>query len=1096
MLLDLVEAKGAPLSLSEILAALMERYSDRIQPRSKPTARATAHQAHRKLLNRFNRAIRQSKRNGRQNLSKLLQQRNQVIQHMRYDLHQKQRIINDAHFQKDKYGAYNKVINPQDPTSPEGSKEDAETFLRSEFSAYENPNEPFSIPTHTPSASSAMDAILITGDDVARALTGKASNAAPGYDGMTYGVLRCLGPQGRRMLAEIFQEILEGKTDIPRAWTTIRVRMVYKGKRKDVKLWSSFRAVSIGSTVAKILHAIFETKMLAHLRQHNIIDESIQKGFLRNVSGTTDHIQVINHLAQHIPSNGELHMVLLDLKSAFNSVPHHKLWAVMEHYRIDKSLIDYFKKLYSQTTMHIKTKDFTTKDVPVGRGVLQGCTVSPLLFVMFFMLVINSAKATAGPGFEAPIDGSDTATLIKHILKAFADDLTLIDSSLEGVKKTWEGVQAGLKLAGLTVNQDKCCHIVLSRGGKVRRASYHGETVTLGPDMVIPTGAEAASPFLGCDRVLAPSVRRLKKALRCQLLNTLKIIDEANYSPKAKIFFYRIAVISKMRWYFMIYEAISLTTVESLNTLATQYIKKWLGTSPKATPEFLTNSERGLGITPLTDVWSRGRMVHMVNGLRSKDPSVVGACHYRATHPTKFNKDDIQITQSLVNEHPIPNKLAINARVLHRTNEKDKDRITKEVKSAAWVWAISDEHSLRAWKDLLDHNLHKGSIGSTLALVSGGPSFWSWTYTQDRIRNNYGRLTQGTDCIFCGLPSQKVSHFLNFCNHEESVNRYTHRHNKVVSTILEHILGYARLPEVRNVWADLDGGPASVGDVIEGWQSDRKPDIVIEWLDSKKRARISIIEVTCPYEHADMKHLNSRHAEKHTKYADLVTDLNNCNRKPYRVKASLHVLVVGARGYVHPEFFSSSFTQLFHEEEKRDKQIRLLARECASASLQGSLDIIRSRDKPNFPYRTPRYPWGLVQDARTIPATNPSSLPPSPSNTPPQRGRSSTSSRTPLRSPSPRSSLSTRSGSSSTSSSSQSSSTSSLTTSTTTSSSSDTSTSSDETVPNLRATNRTTPRRPTAPLPPTPPIVRNQRAPKAPRKPPTSRGKAIHPPRR
>lgn len=300
----------------------------------------------------------------------------------------------------------------------------------------------------------------------------KAANAAPGYDGMTYGVLRCLGPQGRRMLADILQQILEGNTDIPRAWTTIRVRMVYKGKRKDVKLWSSFRAVSIGSTVAKILHAIFETKMLAHLRQNNIIDESIQKGFLRKISGTTDHIQVINHLAQHIPSNGELHMVLLDLKSAFNSVPHHKLWAVLEHYQIDKTLIDYFKKLYSQTTMHIKTKDFTTKDIPVGRGVLQGCTVSPLLFVMFFMLVINAAKANAGPGFEAPADGSDTATIIKHIMKAFADDLTLIDSSFEGVKKTWEGVQAGLKLAGLTVNQDKCCHIiVITRGGKVRRSA-------------------------------------------------------------------------------------------------------------------------------------------------------------------------------------------------------------------------------------------------------------------------------------------------------------------------------------------------------------------------------------------------------------------------------------------------------------------------------------------------------------------------------------------------------------------------------------------------------------------------------------------------
>jgi hypothetical protein len=34
---------------------------------------------------------------------------------------------------------------------------------------------------------------------------------------------------------------------------------------------------------------------------------------------------------------------------------------------------------------------------------------------------------------------------------------------------------------------------------------------------------------------------------------------------------------------------------------------------------------------------------------------------------------------------------------------------------------------------------------------------------------------------------------------EKKVNRYTHHHNKVVSTILGHILGYARLSEVTNV---------------------------------------------------------------------------------------------------------------------------------------------------------------------------------------------------------------------------------------------------------------------------------------------------------
>jgi len=994
-LLALTEKKGRPLTLEEIIEHLLETYGDRIQPKRKPAPRITVAQSTRKLLNRINRAIRDCKRNGRRGLSQLLKHKHQVIESLRVEKHQRQRKANDDSFAADPYAAYNRVINPPDPTAPQGTKEDAEAFLRSEFSPSPDDDDDgnFQIPAHTPPSGREMTEVTISGDDVATALTGKSPNSAPGYDKITYGVLRCLGPQGRIMLGNLLQDILDNKLDIPSAWTTIRVRMVYKGKRKDVKLWDSFRAICIGSTVGKLLNAVLERKMLQHLRENGLIDENIQKGFLRKISGTTDHIQVINHLAQHIPAGGELHMVLLDLKSAFNSVSHNKLWKVLEHFKIHEKVIKYLKLLYAKTTMRIQSKDVTTDDIPVRRGVLQGCTVSPLLFTMFFMLVINAGKEAArraSVGFKAPVDGTN-ATLVNHIMKAFADDLTIVDKNLEGARATWAGIAEGLALTGLNVNKTKCCHIVIKGGvkAKVRAATMPNETISLGPNMDIPTGAEAASPFLGCDRVIAPSVKSLKSFLRCKLINTLKTIDEANYCAKAKIFFYKIAVLSKMRWYFMIYECISHTTAENLSALANQFIKKWLQTSKTTTPELITSTARGLGITPLTDIWSRARQVHIANGLRSTDIAVAGACRYRATNPTQFNKTDIEATTALASESPTPKKETINARILAESERKGKERIKKENPSTQWVWAISDENSLLAWKLLLQHCLRRNTIGPFLALASGGASFWSWQNTQGTTRQSFGRLVRGTNCIFCGRESAPVSHFLSFCHNRTSLDRYTHRHNKVVATILEHVLSYAKLPVIRGVWADLAGGPLTPGDCIPGWTSHFKPDIVIDWLDSYGRARLSVIEVTCPFETHDLKHLNQRHLEKAGKYSQLLAELNSPQRRPHRLQANLHVLVVGTRGYVHPEFFSPSFAKIFQEDDTRDAHVRRLAHECAKNSLEGSLNIIRARNMTDFPYATPRYPYELTNRVINPDPPTPSSVPPSPLASP-RRGTPST----------------------------------------------------------------------------------------------------------
>ena len=86
-----------------------------------------------------------------------------------------------------------------------------------------------------------------------------------------------------------------------------------------------------------------------------------------------------------------LHVLLVDLRAAYNSVSHEKLWQVLEHIGISNTVIQYLKTIYGSTTMAIATKEWRTFPVPVGQGVMQGDTLSPLLFNIFFQVALQAA---------------------------------------------------------------------------------------------------------------------------------------------------------------------------------------------------------------------------------------------------------------------------------------------------------------------------------------------------------------------------------------------------------------------------------------------------------------------------------------------------------------------------------------------------------------------------------------------------------------------------------------------------------------------------------------------------------------------------------
>ena len=125
--------------------------------------------------------------------------------------------------------------------------------------------------------------------------------------------------------------------------------------------------------------------MFSFLKANNFIEHNIQKGFTPNLAGTYEHTaQMTNIINQARIKQRSVVITLVDLRNAFGEVHHNLIQSVLDYHHIPKHVSEIIKSLYTDFHTAIITSDFSTPFIQVGRGVLQGDCLSPLLFNMCF----------------------------------------------------------------------------------------------------------------------------------------------------------------------------------------------------------------------------------------------------------------------------------------------------------------------------------------------------------------------------------------------------------------------------------------------------------------------------------------------------------------------------------------------------------------------------------------------------------------------------------------------------------------------------------------------------------------------------------------
>ena len=143
-----------------------------------------------------------------------------------------------------------------------------------------------------------------------------------------------------------------------------------------------------------------------------------------------------------------IYFCFIDYAKAFHCVDHNKLWKIMKEMGIPDHLACFLRNLYAGQEATVRTGHGTRDWFQIGKGVRQGCILSPCLFSFYAEYIMRNAgleEAQAG----IKIAGRNLSNL------RYADDTTLMAESEEELKSLLMKVKEESETVGLKLNIQK-----------------------------------------------------------------------------------------------------------------------------------------------------------------------------------------------------------------------------------------------------------------------------------------------------------------------------------------------------------------------------------------------------------------------------------------------------------------------------------------------------------------------------------------------------------------------------------------------------------------------------------------------------------------
>lgn len=280
---------------------------------------------------------------------------------------------------------------------------------------------------------------------------------ASGWDSIPGEFYKYLDSGNRQYLLSFFNMIFESGR-FPNGWNRSKMFLIHK--KGDVSLPANYRSIAILSTIVKIFTSILRNRLSSWAEERRLLGEG-QNGF-RHGRSCTDSLFILSSLINNQVSKrgGKLFAFFVDFRQAFDRINHVLLWRKLSSMDISSKVLKLLIEFYTGATVRIVLGENNTDEIPLKNGVLQGDSLSPLLFALFLSDFEEYFKNNNSLGIDLCDDQSVNAIF-------FADDLVLLASSRARLRKQIRTLEKYCRENQLTVNQDKSKIMVFRRGGRL-----------------------------------------------------------------------------------------------------------------------------------------------------------------------------------------------------------------------------------------------------------------------------------------------------------------------------------------------------------------------------------------------------------------------------------------------------------------------------------------------------------------------------------------------------------------------------------------------------------------------------------------------------
>ena len=329
--------------------------------------------------------------------------------------------------------------------------------------------------------------------------------------------------------AKSFNRIINNEEQAPHWLTEGITYLLPKSENTDQP--NQYRPITCLPTVYKLLTGIIADNMYDHLMNNSLISNQ-QSGCKRDCYGVKDQLLLNKTVTENARRNGKnLFMAWIDYKKAFDSVPHSWIIESMKIYKVCPKIIQLMQLLMPKwkTTLNLKSKHKLIKvpDVSFKRGIFQGDSLSPLLFILSLdplSRILN--RMNIGYNINKR---QEQPFIINHLL--YMDDLKLYNSKEKSLKDQLTAVHQFSRDINMEFGIDKCAKISIIRG-------KHSPTQEIQIDhntSIRELDRDQIYKYLGIAEAAGLDHQSIRSKTKKEYFNRLKRILKTNLTAKNKI---------------------------------------------------------------------------------------------------------------------------------------------------------------------------------------------------------------------------------------------------------------------------------------------------------------------------------------------------------------------------------------------------------------------------------------------------------------------------------------------------------------------------------------------------------------------------------